>query len=111
MYVRQPKELTGHQVLVQSVHCLHVTVLDFEASNLRVLDDPFLLHTLGQGHVAVLQAPADQQLAWGAGILVGKGYNGWVLHPQGSDKRRVCLYNNIMLLAKGSNILPPSVQI
>jgi hypothetical protein len=34
-----------------------------------------------------------------------------VLHPQGSDERRVCLYNNIMLLAKGSDILPPSVQI
>ena len=51
--------LTGYQILIQTIHCFHVALLDVKSSNLRILDDTLLLHTLGQWHVAMLQTPAD----------------------------------------------------
>jgi hypothetical protein len=97
-------ELTRDQILVQLIHLRHVAVLDHESANLRVLNDTLLIDALRQRHVAVLQAPPHQQLAWGARILLGERHNRWVLHAQGPDERRVGLDNNVMLLAKGSDV-------
>jgi hypothetical protein len=87
------------------IHLCHVAVLDAEPANLGVFDDPRLLDTLREGHVAMLQTPPDEQLPRGARILLREGYNGWVLHTQGPDKWRVCLDNDVMLRAKGSDVL------
>ena len=59
-YSRCQKLLTSHQIFIQTVHCLYVVRLDFESSNLRILNNALLLYTLGQWHVAMLQAPSDQ---------------------------------------------------
>lgn len=52
------KRLTGNQILIQTIHNLHITILDHEFSDLRIFDDTLLLHTLRQWHIAVLQTPA-----------------------------------------------------
>lgn len=44
----------GHQILVKSVHLLHVRILNGEAPNICVFDDPLLFHALGQRHVTML---------------------------------------------------------
>ena len=41
------KSLTSHQILVQSIHRPHVCILDVEATNTRILDNPILFHALG----------------------------------------------------------------
>lgn len=106
MWRRQWGRLTRDQILVQAIHSRHVSLVNRKPPDLRVLPDPLLPHALWQRHIAVLQAPPHQQLAGRTGILFGQGHNGRVLHAQGADQRRICLDNNAMLLAKGSDVGP-----
>ena len=97
-------QLTSDKVLIQPIHLLHVGVFNGEASNLPVLDDPRPFHALGQWHVAVLQAPPNQQLCRRARVLFGKRNNSCILHPQRPSKWRVRLYCDLVISAEGSNV-------
>lgn len=52
----------------------------------------------------MLETPSDQQLAGSTAILLGEFDDGGMLHSQSSRKGRVCLYNDVVLLAMLCNV-------
>lgn len=48
----------------------------------------------------MLAAPSYQELCWSTVVFLAQLYNDWVLHPQGSSERSVCLDDNVVLLAE-----------
>lgn len=72
MRVVSVRELTRNKILIQVIHPLHILLPDLEASNISVLYDSLLLHTLGQGNKTVLQTPPYHQLSTGTAILLRK---------------------------------------
>lgn len=96
----------SHEVFIQLIHRLHVRRVNLEPSHIAILDDPRVSHALGQWYKAVLQAPSDHELRRRTGIFGRQRTDGGMLHPKRSGERRVCLNNDIVLLAKRGDLGP-----
>ena len=97
---KKRKKNTRDEIFIQVIQSLHVLGRDLKPIRLPVRDDPLLAHALGQRHEAVLQAPPDQDLRWSAGVFLGHGLDGGILHFQGFHERAVGFDDDVVLLAE-----------
>lgn len=95
-----------HEVLVKTIHLLHIRVLDVEPFHLSILKDTTLGDALWKRHVSMLQRPPYEKLSWRARVLFGKASDGGMSHPQGSNKWGIRLHSDSLLFAVVADLGP-----
>jgi len=61
----------SNQIFIQSIHCLHIPVLNLKSIHHSISSDSLLCHTLWQRHIPMLQTPPHQQLRGCAAVSLG----------------------------------------
>lgn len=91
--------LTSDQVLIKLIHAPNIRIVNLKVLDLRVLNDPTLLHRLGQRDISMLQTPSHHQLRRRAAVLLTQLRDDGMFHAQRSCQRGICFDDDIVILA------------
>lgn len=95
---------TSNQILIQTVHLLHIRFVNIEPTDVRILLYSSLVHTLRQRNIAMLETPPHHELPRCAAIFLCQLDDDRVLHSQRSGKWGVGFDGDVVLLAVGSKL-------
>jgi hypothetical protein len=91
--------LTSDQVLIKLIHAPNIRIVNLKVLDLRVLNDPTLLHRLGQRDISMLQTPSHHQLRRRAAVLLTQLRDDGMFHTQRSCQRGIRLDDDVVILA------------